>query len=338
MKRETVTIYTVAEMAGVSIGTVSRVLNGRDRVSPETRARVQAVAQKLNFRPNITARGLATRRTNRIMFLASDFGNFYFAEMAKHISRCASEHNYRLIIGDTDETIEKEAEYLRGLSEGHVDGAIIAPLTSDANLRHYRELRAIGFPLVLMDTELEKVAASSVRVDNVKGGRLAVEYLASRGHRHIAFVSGNIEFQTNRLRFQGYRDALEELGLPVRNELLVLNQDFLQQEKFCGIETLLRLAERPTAIFASSDLTAIACIRKVVTAGLRVPQDVAIVGFDDLIISASLEIPLTTIQQPKGEIARQAMEMLLRAFDNDAQETRVEHLNIEPRVVVRESA
>lgn len=339
MRSSKVTIYTVAEMAGVSIGTVSRVMNGKDRVSPETRAKIQAIAEQLNFRPNITARGLATRSTNRIMFLVSDFGNFYFAEMAKHMSRFAAERGYRLILSDSDETIEKEGEYLRGMGEGHVDGAIVAPLTSEANLSHYRELQSLGFPLVLMDTELEKVGASSVRVDNELGGRLAVEYLVSKGHQRIAFVSGNIEFQTNRLRFQGYRDALTSLGIPVSNELLVLNQDFLQQEQFCGIEPLLALQDRPTAIFATSDLTAIACIRKITTAGLRVPHDVAVVGFDDLMISSHLDIPLTTVQQPKAEIARKAVDLLVQQMTSKEDERpRVEHIRIEPRVVVRDSA
>jgi LacI family transcriptional regulator len=338
MRKGKVTIYTVAETAGVSIGTVSRVMNGKDRVAPETRRRVEAAARQLDFRPNITARGLATSKTGRIMLLVSDLGNVYFAEMAKHVSRCAAAHGYRLILSDSDEAVDHESEYLRRLADGHVDGAIIAPLTSEANLQYYRDLQAIGFPLVLMDTRLDKVAASSVRVDNHKGGWLAVEYLANKGHRRIALVSGNIEYQTNRLRFQGFRDALAEFDIPIANELLVLNQDFMQQEQFCGIETLLSLADRPTAIFATSDLTAIACIRKIKSAGLRVPEDVAVVGFDDLLISSHLDVPLTTIRQPRSKIARKAIDLLLDQLNAPKDAAPAEDFRIDPRIVIRESA
>ena len=189
-----------------------------------------------------------------------------------------------------------------------------------------------------MDTELEGLSVSSVRVDYGRGGRLAVEHLAGKGHRRIAFVSGNIEFQTNHMRYNGFRDEMNRRGLPLRNDYLVLNQDFLQAERFCGVDTLLGLVEAPTAIFATSDLTAMACIRKVLASGRRVPEDVAVVGFDDLLMASKLELPLTTVQQPKARIARKAIDLLMEQIGGGPGASRAEHVLIEPTLVVRASA
>lgn len=339
MDEKRANIYTIAQMAGVSIGTVSRVMNGKDRVAPETRERILALAEKVNFRPNAAARGLATSRTNNIMVLVSDVSNVYFAEMAKQISRHCRTSGYRMVLGDSDETVECEAEYLRTLIDGHVDGAIVAPLTTRANLPHFRLLQERGFPLVLMDTEIEGVDISVVRTDNAAGAGMAVDYLLEKGYDRIAFVSGNIEFQTNRLRFQGFRDRLRECHAEMRNEYLVLNQDFLQEEGFCGVEGLLKLEKPPTALFASSDLTAMACIRAIRRMGLRVPQDIAVVGFDDLSISAHMEIPLTTVSQPKAEIAQCAVEMLFQQMEKGTSKgTAPQHVLVQPALQIRDSA
>ncbi|MDX2175826.1 MAG: LacI family DNA-binding transcriptional regulator [Candidatus Sumerlaeia bacterium] len=338
MAQKPPTIYQIAELAGVSIGTVSRVMNGKDRVAPATRARVLAVAEKYDFRPNAAARGLATNRTHALMMLVSDLANVYFAEMAKRISRHARDAGLRTVLADSDETPEREAEYLRALADGHVDGAVIAPLTTDANIPLYQALIRRRFPLVLMDTELEGVDASCVRTDNERGAALAVDYLAEKGHARIGFVCGNIAFQTNRLRFQGFREALQRRGLPLANEHLVFNQDFLEAEGFCGVDSMLAPPNRPTAIFASTDLTAMGCVRTIRRAGLRVPDDIAVVGFDDLRISAHMEVPLTTIGQPKDEIAATAVELLAEQLDPDASPRGRKLVRITPVLVRRASA
>lgn len=339
METTRITIYEIAEMAGVSIGTVSRVINGRDRVAPETRQRVLAIAEKHHFRPNAAARGLATSRTQTILFLVSDVGNLYFSEMAKKLGLRAGNHGYRIVLGDSDETIAKEGEYLRALADGHVDGAIIAPLTTPANVPLYRALIERGFPLVLLDTALEGIELPSVAVDNVLGARMAVDYLAAKGHTRIAFVSGNIEFQTNRLRFQGYREALESRDLATHPDYMVLNQDFLVQERFCGVERLLALPTPPTAIFATSDLTALACVVKIRALGRRVPEDIAVVGFDDIVISGLMEVPLTTVRQPKDEIAQRAIEALLSQLERSGGAAgKLGNIRIPPTIIERVSA
>ena len=339
MAKESPNIYKIAELAGVSIGTVSRVMNGKDRVSPQTRSRILEIAREHNFVPNAAARGLATKKTHTLMMLVSDIANVYFSEMAKEISRASHASGYKILLGDSDETVEREADLLRTLSDRHVDGAIVAPLTTTANFPHYQDLIRAGFPLVLMDTELAGVKAPCVRVDNVEGATLAVNYLAGEGHRKIAFLCGNINFQTNKLRYDGFCEAMKANSLGLSNEYLVLNQDFLIQEGFCGVEELLDLSDPPTAIFAASDLMAMACIQTVMRRGLRVPDDVAVVGFDDLKISAHMEIPLTTVAQPKNEIAHWAVKLLLQLVNEEGSHADISGVKlVSPRLVVRDSA
>ncbi|MEQ8821364.1 MAG: LacI family DNA-binding transcriptional regulator [Sumerlaeia bacterium] len=333
------TIHDIARMAGVSIGTVSRVINGKDRVAPDTRARVLSLIEQYNFRPRASARGLAMNKTRSIMLLVSDIGNIYFAELAKEISRHCRVRGYKVLLGDSDETISVESEHLKAMTDGSVDGLIIAPLSTDANIAHYGDLIERGFPLVMLDTNLPGVKASCVRVDNRLGGEMAVDYLVEKGHRRIAFVSGDTTFQTNRLRYEGYCQGLQKHGLPLREPYLVPNQEFLEEQGFCGVERLMALAEPPTAIFATSDLTAMGCIRAATAQGCRVPEDVAVLGFDNLKISAHLGIPLTTVGQPREEIGRQAVDLLLAKIDADkSKKLPIEERLVPPQIVVRASA
>ncbi|MCB2156844.1 LacI family transcriptional regulator [bacterium] len=339
MNKKRSTIYDIAKMAGVSIGTVSRVMNGKDRVHPDTRARILALAEKYNFRPSAAARGLALNKTKTLMMLVSDVANVYFAELAKEISKASRQEGYKIYLGDSDETVEIEAGYLRALQDRSVDGLLIAPLSTDANVPLYGDLARRHFPMVFIDTHIEGVAATCVKVDNERGADLAVEYLQSKGRDRIGFVSGDIDFQTNKLRFQGFTKSLRARGLAVRDEYFVLNQQFLATEGFSGVDHLLSLREPPNAIFASSDLTAMACVRAVLEHGLRVPDDIAVVGFDNLSISAHMEIPLTTVAQPKDRIGGTAVKELLEMINNsDHQSSEAKQILIEPSLVVRESA
>jgi LacI family transcriptional regulator len=339
MTTKRATIYDIAKTAGVSIGTVSRVMNGKDRVHPDTRARILAIAEQLRFQPSASARGLAMNRAHTIMMLVSDIANVYFAELAREINKASRTRGYRIILGDSDETINVEAEYLRTLLDRSVDGLIIAPLSTRANIPLYQDFVRRGFPLVMIDTDIEGVEVDCVKVDNERGGEMAVEYLHAKGHERIAFVSGDINFQTNRLRFQGYRSGLQRLGLPVCEEYFVLNQQFLESAGFGGVGQLFSLSKPPTAIFASSDLTAMACIHEVIGRGLRVPEDVAVVGFDNLAISSHMDIPLTTVAQPKDKVGGKAVELVLDRVENRVKTgAAARKILIEPTIVARNSA
>jgi DNA-binding LacI/PurR family transcriptional regulator len=330
-------IYQIADLAGVSIGTVSRVMNGKDRVHPKTRAKILAIARELDYRPTAAARGLATRRMYTLMLLVTDISNIYFAEIAKLVSRHAESRGYRIILSDSDESAEREATFLETLTDRHVDGAIIAPISTTANVPRFRRALEAGCPIVLLDTTVEGLAVSSVFVDNEVGASMAVRHLYDAGHRRIAFVCGNIGFQTNRRRYEGFRAELARLGLPAREEYFVMNQDFLLAEGLCGVERLIALNERPTAIFATSDLTAMACVHKLRREGLSVPADMAVVGFDDLMLAPIMEVPLTTVAQPKAEIARRAVDLLLDQVEGRRRLDVPETVVLEPTLIVRES-
>lgn len=339
------TIYDIASLAGVSIGTVSRVMNNKDKVHPRTRERILSVANKLNFQPSASARGLALNCTNSLMIIVSDIGNIYFAEMMKFINSCCREKGYKTLLADSDETLTVEAEYLRSALDRSIDGLIIAPLSSTQNAPLYRDLLEHHFPIVMLDTTIDGVETHSVKINNERGAEIAVDYLHRQGHRRIAFVCGDIEFQTNASRFNGYIEAMKQRGLSVEPNMLLLNQSRLEKAGMGGVSPLMDLREPPTAIFTTSDLSAIAVIRSLHELGRRVPEDVAVVGFDDLTLNNYLDIPLTTVRQPKEKIARTAVELLLELIEQQQLQRNqprssleVQHKIIEPEFVVRKSA
>jgi DNA-binding LacI/PurR family transcriptional regulator len=330
--RQRPTIYDVARLAGVSTATVSRALNGTGQIAPATRATIEAAVEQLGYRPNTIARSLVTKSTQTIALLLPDITNPFYAALVSGIQQTALAQGWTMLLCTTESDAEREELYLRVLRAKQVDGALVDGLVlpPDRIARFVED----GFPIVCLDRDIDSRSIPLVQVDNRLGGRIATRHLVDLGHTLIAHVTGAGELGISDERLAGYRDAITEAGLPVDFQLV-------EEGRFTddgGHDAARRLLERQpdlTAIFAANDLSALGVMNAVAEAGRRVPDDVSVVGFDDLHLSAYTSPPLTTIRQPAVEIATLATEILI-GLTRGQQAERMRHL-LEPELVVRAS-
>jgi len=306
------TIYDVAERAGVGIGTVSRVLNNSPNVRPQTRERVLATIEELQYRPSPIARRLSLRKTLTIGVITPFFTRPSVVERLRGVEAAVSESEYDLIVYNV-ETPEKRDDHFRDVPQRRrVDGLIIISLApTDEDVRYFAQA---GMPTVLVDAD--HPALNRVVVDDVQGGRLATQHLIDLGHRKIGYVSDWVDnpfnFTSSRDRYLGYRQALEQADIPFRPEYHQQGEHGHYQAKRLA-EQLLDLDDPPTAIFAASDTQAMGVLEALRERGLGVPGDVAIVGYDDIEVAEHLE--LTTIRQPLYESGLRGVELLLDTLE-----------------------
>jgi DNA-binding LacI/PurR family transcriptional regulator len=325
------TIYDVARLAGVSTATVSRALNGTGQIAPATRAAIDAAVQQLGYHPNTAARSLVTRSTQTIALLLPDITNPFYAALMSGIQEQALEAGHTMLLCTTEGDPEREEQYLSLLRAKQVDGVLVDGLVlpPDRIARFTRD----GLPIVCLDRDIDSTAVPLVQVDNRLGARMATEHLVSLGHSRIAHVAGAPDLRISDERIEGYRHALSAAGID-SDPTLVAVGSFLEQG---GHEAMRALLERTdfTAVFAANDLSAIGVMSAIVETGRSVPDDVSVVGFDDLRLSRFTIPALTTIHQPAVEIARRATQLLLDlAAGREVRQMR--HL-LEPRLVVRGS-
>lgn len=329
----TATIREVAEAAGVSVATVSRVVSGSEhRVAGATRSRVLAAVARLRYQPNLVAQGLKNRVTRMIGLIVPDISNPFFPAIARGIEDVANQAGLAVLLCNTYEDLAKERSYLALLRKRMVDGLIFA--TVGANTEHLRMLRRQRMPAVLIARAPGGVDMDAVLVDNRRGEREAVEHLLRLGHRRIAFIGGPAILPVAGERLAGYRDALGAAGIRL-DPTLVFDGGFRPEGGAAAVEALLRRRVKFTAIVAANDLMAIGAMEDLHRRGRRLPDDVAVVGFDDITFASLVEPPLTTIAQPKYQMGRLAMERLLELLNGGA--SRPRRLVLEPRLVVRES-
>ncbi len=305
------TLRDVARRAGVSIATVSYVLNGTRPVSPEVEARVWEAVATLRYRPNRLARGLRRKRTHVLGLIVPDSANPFFAEIARGLEDLSFAHDYSVILCNSDGDPVKEQRYLGVLIEQQVDG--IALVSACATPVHLAVLRERGIPFVVVDRDLPGLEADCVLADNFQGGYLATRHLLERGHQRIACIAGPSDLTPSADRARGYWKAMEEAGIePLK--IWIRRGDFRAESGYHVARDFLSLppAIRPTAIFACNDLMAIGAMRAIGEAGLSIPHDIALVGFDDIVLASYVIPPLTTVAQPTYEMGRLAGELLLR--------------------------
>lgn len=323
-----VTIHEIARRAGVSPSTVSRALNGKGRMRPETRERILRIARELNYRPNAHARGLATKKTHCIGVGISERHmpvkrSFYNVILSSLESTLAS-HGYHLVF-----SVLHNEEIPRCVSEGRVDGFII--LGTDVQRSLVRTL-VKRVPILLVDNHLPGVDA--IAVDNTGGAYFAVEHLISHGHRRIAFMVETMGDPNFEERFLGYRKALEDHGISFDEQLLVEGR---RERGFVriAVRKFLEIKPLPTAIFAANDYTAAGAISLLREEGLRVPEDVAVVGFDDGEVAAYISPPLTTVFVPRGDMGRLAALRMVELLEG--KEKRPRSIVLAPELVRRRS-
>jgi DNA-binding LacI/PurR family transcriptional regulator len=300
-------IKEVAKRARVSTATVSRTINGLQSVRPATAARVRKAIHELNFYPNTHARALVSGRSRMVGLIISDITNPFFPELVKSFEDHALRQGLDVLIGNTDYDPHRMAACIRRMVERKVDG--VAILTSETDAEMISELTKRGIPTVLMDTGKPGPLTARLKIDYAQGIHEALHHLVEQNHRRIAFISGPLNLQSARTRRSAFLSGLKAHGI-VSAEELVQKGDHRVEGGRQAMQALLQLAERPTAVIASNDLTAIGGLAALYTAGLRVPEDISLVGFDDISFSRLTQPQLTTVQLSREDLAVAALAAL----------------------------
>lgn len=330
-----VTIRDVAKLAGVSPMTVSRVINGSPKVTPETRERVQAAIGELHYVPNTLARGLTQQRSGTIGMVVPDLGDPFFTLVLRGAEQVARAAGYRVIVCNTNSDIELEASYIDDLIAHQVDGIILAPVNNDSK-RMIDWMAERPMPHVLIDRSIPGVQADIVQGDSVGGARALVDHLVAHGHRRIAHVTESQSVSTARDRCQGYLEALEANGIPYDAALVVEGSGATIAGAKAATAELLGREVEFTAILAVNNLAAVGVVLALREAGLRVPGDIAVACFDDIELAAYLCPFLTVMAQPATMYGAIATELLLGRIQGTAPEER-QVVVLPGELIVRES-
>jgi LacI family transcriptional regulator, galactose operon repressor len=328
-------VKAVAAAAGVSLGTVSNVLNRPEVVSPVTRAKVEAAMASLGFVRNESARQLRAGSSRILAYLMLDAGNPFFTDVAKGVEDAARAAGLSVFLCNSNEDADREADYLDLLEQQRVQGVLITPI--DQNSSRLRKLSARGTPVVVVDRAIDDGEHCSVAVNDVLGGELAIAHLLELGHDRIAYVGGPNTIGQVIDRRDGARRALRKAGKPPEN-LIELTTGALTVAEGRGAGQRLAglpAARRPTAAFCANDLLALGLLQQCVSLGLRVPEDLAIVGYDDIEFAAAAAVPLTSVRQPRQLLGRTAAELLLDESSNPDHEH--QRVTFTPELVVRTS-
>src|SRR6185312_6062223 len=307
------TIKEVAVRAGVSVGTVSNVLNSAAPVSAELRRRVLKVIEDLNYHPNHTARSLKSNRTKMIGMVISDIVNPFFPLLVRGAEDAALQHNYLLVTFNSDSQIDRERNLFHVLSRYRMDGILLV-IASEDDLKHVHRAVDDGTPIVFLDRVPQGFDCDSVAIDNFDGARKCVEHLVRMGHRSIGIIGGSSNLHIAHERLRGYRAAHEAAGLTVDPDLITWG-NFNLESAHRAANVLLRGPKRPTALFTANNVMALGALQVMYSLGLKCPDDVAIGSFDDLPLFEALSPALTGVAQPSYEIGYQGAELLTRRLE-----------------------
>jgi len=328
------TLEDIAEKSGYSRSTVSRVINGEPGVSKKARQQINKIIKELNFHPNQAARALATGKINTIGLLIPETVKFiftdpYFQLLAQGISKACEDNGYALLLWLTEPEIERSS-IKKYLNHGIVDGFITASINFDEPM--IDTLLQSNLPFVIIGRHAYEFDLNYVDLDNLAGAELATQHLVDRGYKRIATITGPQDMFAGEERLTGYCNVLHANGLVIE-ENLIIEGDFLQESGYTCAKKL--LAFKPDAIFAASDMMAVGAMNAIREAELRIPEDIAVIGFDDLPLTAQQKPPLTTIHQPIHQMGYLAVETLLKVMDNPDGE--VFQTIIRPSLVTRQS-
>lgn len=313
-----VTIKDVARKANVGLGTVSRVLNNHASVKEATRMSVLNAIKELDYNPNAIARSLKSKSTRSIGVMIPDISSAFYPEIVRGIEDVASIYKYNIILCNTDLDREREKVSLNMLKEKKVDGIIFMSNTIDEDLK--KEFQKIGIPIMLVATRDINDEFNAVVIDNVKAAYTAVDFLCKQGHKEIAMIAG-VKNDPNAgiPRAEGYRKALADNGIEVREDLIYYG-DYKYQSGFNLMKEILKRAVMPTAVFAASDNMAIGAASAALQSGVRIPQDISVVGFDGIETAEFFYPPISTIKQPRYDMGARGMEQLIRLMKGEVLE------------------
>ncbi len=332
MKR--VNMAQIAERAGVSIATVSRALSGHGKVKEETRRRILATAEELNYRPNSLARGLSRRQTDTIGVILPELVDEFFMDLVQGIEEEAYRANRYILLSSSHRQRDLVHTSLEFMMSGRVDGVILMASQQIADLQEI--VARAQCPIVLLNAPRSLGDCASINVDNYQGAFTVTEHLIQHGYRRIAVLLGPEDNYDSTERFRGFRAAMEKHGIPIP-EAFIVPGDFTRTSGFYGFNRLMTQNERPEAVFAENDMMALGAYEAAARLGLRIPLDVAIAGFDDIRLSRYVRPTLTTVHVPIEELGRRAVRYLLEALDGQVDPRQPFRQELTTGIIIRES-
>ncbi|WP_408008298.1 LacI family DNA-binding transcriptional regulator [Pseudalkalibacillus sp. A8] len=327
-----ITVNDIARVAKVSQTTVSRVLNNYPQIKESTRKRVLDAIDELKFTPDSVARSMVTNKTNTLGLIVGDISNPFFAESAKIIIGKAQKLNYDVIVSNTNHEDGNLDHSIRTLMSKRVDGILISSVNRTSTI--IKDLYGLNFPIVLFNSRVEDESSNYIVLDNKKGAMLAVDHLVDLGHKKIAFINGLPKYLTLFDRYVGYKAALKKRGIDYRQDY-VYDGAFSYDKVYEFVIELLSRDDRPTSFFATSDQMALAVMDGAASKNIRIPEELSIVGFDNMSISSNRYIGLTTISQQKEEMSLTALEKLLLLINKRESVTLPIQITLEPELIVR---
>lgn len=338
MKKSRTTITEIARELNISPSTVSRALNNHPAISSATKDAVIELAQKLNYQPNLLALNLLRKKTNTIGVIVPEITSYFFSSVINGIQDLLSPMNVNMIIGQSNESFEEEKSIIRSFASIRVDGFLISPSLETNNFDHLQVLIDNNIPLVVFDRDCEGIEVDKVFVDEYTGAYQAVDHLIKTGCKRIAHIAGSSTLSTSRHRLDAYKDALIKNGIPAKSEYIVESKGFMPEHGIEPTKKLLDLPEPPDAIFAINDGVAIGAMFVIKNAGMVIPDQISVIGFDDDPHSAYFRPSLSTVWQPTYELGMLSARLLMKRVtsDNNISKTRVEKLY--PELIVRGSS
>ncbi len=324
-------IKDIARLARVSHPTVSRALQNSPLVNPETAAKIRKIADEAGYRASAVARGLVTRRTRTIGLVVTTVADPFASEVVCGVEQTANDHGYSVFLADSNADPVREKKVVQSLAERRVDGIIVT--SSRVGALYLPLLKEMMVPIVLVNDQYPGEFVHSVMIANTEGMRAAAEHLIVLGHRRIAYLGDQFGYQSDVERHAGYQAALDAAGIAAMPDL-VARGDGKAEGAMEAVEKLLLLSDPPTAVCCYNDMTALGAMRQIRARGLRVPDDISVVGFDDLFFGPYLQPPLTTVRQPMRKMGQMAMESLFALMSGNES---VAQIKVDAELVVRES-
>lgn len=329
------TIKDVARIAHVSVGTASMALNGKPGVNEETRERVLEIARQLNYKPNPYARFLTCKKTNIIGLIVTDITNPFFGNMINYIQQMLGENGYDIMLGISRGSIKEEKKIVQKFIDMQVDGVIAVPSHNPTpDTLHYEKLQKLKIPVCFITSYYPNIHASCIMTDLSDGAYQLTKYLLENGHRRIIYLVGDLSVPVSNLRAEGYTSAYRNAGLSHEPNWIVTTNVTLQG----GYDATKLILEcfHPHAIITANDFMAMGVLKCLKEHNLRVPQDISVAGYDDLIYSSMLETPLTTVHQPLEQICQRTVSIFLKQLNNP--EILTEKVLLKPTLIIRSSS
>lgn len=331
------TINDIAERAGVSLTTVSRVLNSSGYVKKETKEKILAAIEELNYTPSAIARSLSKNRTNTIGVIIPEINNQFYGEVIKGISSVADEYDLNMILCNTEDNMEKEIKALKLLKEQRICGIIIAPTSveDELNSEHLKAIEQLGIPVVLLDGHVKYSDFNGVFVDNIKGAYDGTEALIKAGHKKIAIITGRMNSDAAKSRLLGYKKALVINKIPIDDRYILIG-DYGQESGYNHTKEIMQMEDRPTAIFVCSNKMTLGCVKALREYNINIPEDISVLGFDKIELLNSLGMNISFIDGPTMELGITAMKILVENLKLK-QSSQIKNVTLMPKLVLKGS-